>query len=74
MPADPDTITKDLLHLLEDGESVVKWTSKDKNGKDVDYHILDRKSLINPDWDMSWGITLVDFSSELLGLSTLWLP
>jgi len=70
MPADPDTIKQDLLDLLADGESVLKFTADGQ-----DYHVLWRKSMLNPeDWNGGNYVTMVDFSSELFGLSTLWLP
>ena len=68
MPADPTTIKQDVLDLLADGETVLEFTVGD-----ADYHILWRKSMLNPmDWTQGYGITMVDFSSELFGLSTLW--
>jgi len=70
MPVDPTTIKSHLLDLLADGETVT--TFKNNN---TDYHIMFRKSMLNPnDWTGANYVTLVDFSSELLGLSTLWLP
>jgi len=61
----PDTIKPQLLQLLAEGETVLPFWS--------DYHILGRKSMIDPSWNESSWITMVDISSELLGLSTLWL-
>jgi len=69
MPADPENISQDLLDLMADGESTMafEWEGED-------YHILSRKSMLNPEeWSQGKGQTMVDFSSEILGLSTLWL-
>jgi len=72
MPTDPTEIKKTLLELLEDGESVSTFSLTDDG---EDYHILMRRSLLNPDdWTGDEMVTLVDFSSEILGLSTIWLP
>lgn len=45
------------------------FTLRDGSG---DYVML-RKSLLEPGWDQSSHVSMVDFSSELFGLSTLWL-
>ena len=72
LPAAPGPIRAHLLALLEDGESVVPVPS-------TDYVLLWRKSLLEPGWPSHTDgararFTLVDLSSELLGLSTLFLP
>lgn len=70
LPAAPDTIRPQLLELLADGEAVLRVP-------DSDYVVLWRKSMLDPGWPSSGGtearLTMVDFSSELFGLSTLWL-
>lgn len=72
LPAAPGPIRAQILALLEDGESVVSIPS-------TDYVVLWRKSLLDPGWPSHTDgararFTLVDLSSELLGLSTLFLP
>ena len=69
MPADPEAIQQDVLDLLADGETVLQFKSNDTH-----YHILWRKSMLKPmDETYSDHITMEDFSSEMFGLSTLWL-
>jgi len=65
MPAEPKVITSHLLELLAQGEAVMQVPG-------TSYFILQRKSLLNIDW-VEDTFTLVDFVSELYGLSTLWL-
>ena len=36
--------------------------------------VLLRKSMLEPGWNQNGHVTMVDFSSELFGLSTIWLP
>ena len=36
-------------------------------------YVLLRRSMLEPGWDQTTHVTMVDFSSELFGLSTLWL-
>ncbi len=72
LPAAPGQIRAQLLELLEDGESVVPVPA-------TDYVVLWRRSLLDLGWpDKMDGatarFTMVDLSSELLGLSTLFLP
>jgi len=69
LPVDPPRITAALLQLLAAGDAVVPIDSFQAG----DYVLL-RKSLIEPQWNQTADITLVDFSSELFGLVTLWLP
>ena len=38
------------------------------------YHVMWRASMLDYTWIQGYGVTMVDFSSELFGLSTLWLP
>lgn len=64
MPAAPQLIEQQLLQLLADGETVLQVP-------DSENYILWRKSLLDKGW--SSHVTLVDFSSELFGLSTKWL-
>jgi hypothetical protein len=71
LPAAPATIRTHLLDLLEDGEACLLVPGSARA-------VLWRKALLDPGWPtLSDGgdarITMVDFSSELLGLSTLWL-
>jgi len=66
MPVAPDVIKSQILQLLADGETVLPV-------HDTSYQILWRKSVVDPDWKQGYGVTLVDFSSELFGLSTIWL-
>eukprot|EP00051_Salpingoeca_urceolata_P031317 m.11159 g.11159 ORF g.11159 m.11159 type:complete len:595 (-) comp3945_c0_seq1:13-1797(-) len=69
MPADPETVTADVLALMHDGETTL---SLPLDTKDT-YHVLGRKSIIDLAWNQSYDITMVDMSSQLFGLSTLWL-
>eukprot|EP00056_Hartaetosiga_gracilis_P001167 m.42602 g.42602 ORF g.42602 m.42602 type:complete len:594 (+) comp10524_c0_seq3:58-1839(+) len=66
LPADKDTILTHLLDLLADGQTVYQLPN-------TAHHILWRRSLLDSSWDQGYGVTMVDFSSELFGLSTLWL-
>jgi len=66
LPAAPEVIKGHLLALLADGETVMSIPG-------TSYHVLWRKSLLERMWTQGYGITMVDFSSELFGLSTLWL-
>jgi len=68
LPASPKEITADLLALISAGETVVDIDSFVEG----DFVLL-RKSLFDTSWNQTNFITLVDFSSELFGLSTLWL-
>lgn len=67
LPAESDTIKTHLLDLLAAGESV--FPLRDGSG---DYVML-RKSLLEPGWNQNDHVSMVDFSSELFGLSTIWL-
>lgn len=69
MPANPEQVTGDLLALLAAGDTVVAVDSFVAG----DYVVL-RRSFIEPQWDQTQYISLVDFSSELAGLATYWLP
>ena len=69
MPSNPDTVKAQILALLAVGESVYGLAGSD-------HYILWRKSLLDPSWttaDEYVSVTTVDVSSELFGLSTLWL-
>jgi len=64
LPAAPAQIKQQLLQLLEDGESVLAVPNST-------WHVLWRKPLLDP--KINSHLTVVDFSSELCGLSTLWM-
>ena len=64
LPAAPGVIAPQLAELLADGEAVLRVPG-------TEYHIMWRKAMLDPVWS-SW-LTMVDFSSLLFGLSTLWL-
>lgn len=66
LPAAPDTIQGHLLEMLWTGESVLNYPG-------TDYHILWRKSLIDPAMNWSSYVTTIDIAGELFGLSTLFL-
>jgi len=71
MPANPEVIKPQLLSLLAAGETVYPLPNSGE-------YVLWRKSLLYPGWtsdppDTYTGVTTVDVSSELFGLSTLWL-
>ena len=69
MPAQPDVIKAQILALLGAGESVYSLAGSE-------HFVLWRKSLLDPNWtsaDEYVSVTTVDVSSELFGLSTLWL-
>eukprot|EP00940_MAST-03C_sp_MAST-3C-sp2_P002398 g2398.t1 len=69
LPNDPDTILSDVVALLEDGDTVLAFNAEDNRT----HHVLWRSSMIDYQWIQGYGVTMVDFSSELFGLSTLWL-
>ena len=74
LPAAPDAITQHLLQLLADGDAVFSVPG-------TPYHVLWRRSMLDPGWNNNNNdttttpveITMVDLSSLLFGLSTLWL-
>lgn len=66
LPAAQDIIKPQLLNLMEDGETVLPLSGSDA-------FVLWRKSMIYEGFTQGYGVTLVDFASELWGLSTLWL-
>merc|ERR1712083_550600 len=66
LPVAPELIKTQLLELLADGETVYQVPNSP-------YSVLWRKSMLDEKWEGGYGITMVDFSSELFGLSTLWL-
>jgi hypothetical protein len=73
LAAAPELITRQLLELLEDGEAVFSVP-------DTPYHVLWRRSMLDSGWNNNNDkattpveITMVDLSSLLFGLSTLWL-
>ena len=69
LPAAPVLIRTHLLQLLAAGETVFDVDGEFHEG---DFVML-RRSLLEPSWDQTTHVTMVDFSSELFGLSTLWL-
>ena len=69
LPAAPEVIKPQLLQLLAAGESVYPVP----NTSCAEHKVLWRKSMLHPGWSQGYGLTMVDFSSELFGLSTLWL-
>ena len=75
LPAAPELITRHLLELLADGEAVFAVPG-------TPYHVLWRRSMLDTGWNNNNNndkaatpveITMVDVSSLLFGLSTLWL-
>merc|ERR1712185_73696 len=70
MPVAPELIRAQLLELLAAGEAVLAVPG-------TPHHVLWRKAMLDPGWPSDGGesarLTMVDFSSELFGLSTLWL-
>eukprot|EP00929_Paragymnodinium_shiwhaense_P015396 TRINITY_DN12348_c0_g1_i1.p1 TRINITY_DN12348_c0_g1~~TRINITY_DN12348_c0_g1_i1.p1 ORF type:complete len:828 (-),score=166.34 TRINITY_DN12348_c0_g1_i1:236-2719(-) len=64
LPASQDVIDEHLLQLLAEGSAV-------REVPDTHYHILGRRSLADPTWRPP--LPMVDFATELLGLSTRWL-
>jgi len=77
LPNDQDHISGQLFQLLAKGDSVLLLPNflPDCPGNSCtrEAHILGRKSLLRPAWNESGWITMVDLSTELLGLSTIWL-
>ncbi|CAE8679517.1 unnamed protein product, partial [Polarella glacialis] len=70
LPNSPALIAGQLLQLLAQGDSVLPLPGLDGAPSEV---ILGRKSMLDPGWDESSWITMVDMASELLGLATIWL-
>lgn len=73
LPAAPELITRHLLELLADGEAVFSVPGSP-------HHVLWRRSTLDIGWNNNNNesttpveITMVDVSSLLFGLSTLWL-
>ena len=75
LPAAPEVITRHLLELLADGDAVFSVPG-------TPHHVLWRRSMLDPAWNINNNntmettpveITMVDLSSLLFGLSTLWL-
>ena len=69
LPNDPDAILSDVFALLADGDAVLNFNDADG----LPHQVLWRSSMLDYKWMQGYGVTLVDFSSELFGLSTLWL-
>lgn len=72
MPAAPAIIKSQLLDVLADGDAVVPVPQ-------TDTFVLWRRSMLDQGWPSHTDgatarFTMVDFSSELFGLSTLFLP
>jgi len=73
LPAASDVIQRQLLALLGAGESVFELRSGlEQKGEGSDFVLL-RKSMIEPGWNQNSHVSMVDFASELFGLSTIWL-
>jgi hypothetical protein len=68
LPAAPAEIAADLLALLAAGEATARVDSFVPG----DYVLL-RKSLLEGNFSQAGDLTMVDFASELFGLSTIWL-
>lgn len=66
LPAAPEIIKEQLLQLLAIGEASLPISG-------TNYSILWRKSLIDPQWSQGPHVTMVDFTAEFWGLSTIWL-
>ncbi|CAE8592497.1 unnamed protein product [Polarella glacialis] len=66
LPVEPETIKGHLLQMLANGEATMEIPG-------TDYHVLWRKSMIDPTMNWTSYITLVDLAGELWGLSTIWL-
>jgi len=66
LPAAPEVIKQHLLQMLANGEATIRVPG-------TDYHVLWRKSIIDPAMNWTSYITMVDLAGELFGLSTLWL-
>lgn len=80
LPADPERVTSDILALLASGEAVLRVpaslqreTGFEAVPGDQDGYVLARSSLLSPGWTQASRLTMADFGSELMGLSTLWL-
>lgn len=86
LPANPSVIRPQILALLATGETVYQLPASDSqspSASDLSATttpdiVLWRKSLLFPGWSTDppetyVGVTTVDVSSELFGLSTLWL-
>ena len=62
------------MPLINDDYSIEKWpVILQLEVPNTSYSVLWRKSMLHPEWSQGYGLTMVDFSSELFGLSTLWL-
>eukprot|EP01043_Picozoa_sp_COSAG02_P062088 COSAG02_NODE_8481_length_2554_cov_7.631738_3_plen_97_part_00 len=63
------------LQLLEDEQAVAPVFLDTTDGEldETLYYVLLRKSLLGPAWNQTEDVTMADFSSELWGLSTIWL-
>ena len=73
LPAAPAVIRPQLLDLLASGDAVLPLAPAPAPVSAPETYVLWRKSLLDPQWSLGYGITLVDFAAELFGLSTLWL-
>lgn len=72
LPAAPQIISQHLLALMASGESVLAVPQTFDESSISDFVLL-RKSLLEPGWNQNDHVSMVDFSSELFGLSTIWL-
>ena len=71
MPNDPLAIQEQVAQLLEDGDTTLSFRGRDNTSRH--WHVLWRASMVDYAWIQGYGVTMVDFSSELFGLSTRWL-
>ena len=69
-PASPKLIALHLLELLATGEAVPCRFGCLNN---TDFFML-RGSLLEPDFNIDNGVSMVDFASELFGLASYFLP
>ena len=76
LPAAPLTIKRHLLNLLATGEAVMPLPHADGGGEGRHgrgLFTLLRRSMLEAGWSQESHVSMVDFSSELFGLSTIWL-
>lgn len=65
-PIAPGEVAHHLYQLMEHGDGM-----RQVEGSDPDAFVLLRKSLLDPEWSSEQDITMIDFSSEMLGLVSL---
>lgn len=72
LPANPNLVASHLLELLAAGEAVpCRYGCLNASGSD--YFML-RGSMLEPQWNINNGVSMVDFASELFGLASYFLP